>query len=63
MYVDFRRQWPPPPPWQPPPAPRRLSKRDETIVLWLIAFNALMLLIAPIGGATLVDALISFVRR
>jgi len=40
-----------------------LSKRDETIVLWLIAFNALMLLIAPIGGATLVDALISFVRR
>jgi hypothetical protein len=63
MYVDFRRQWPPPPPWRPRPVQPRVSKRGEKLIVWAIAFNLLMLLIAPIGGATLYDALIAVIAR
>jgi hypothetical protein len=47
--------------WQPPrePPPRRppLTRRGERILFWLIAVNAILLLVAPIGGATLFHAI------
>lgn len=46
------------PPWEPPPEPerRRLTKREESVVLWIIGANLLFVLLAPIGGATVVHA-------
>lgn len=49
--------------WRAPrePAPRRprLTRRQERIILRLVALNALLLLVAPIGGATIVQAVIA----
>jgi hypothetical protein len=44
--------------WLPEPPRRRMSKRGRTMFAWVLGFNLLMLLIAPIGGATLFDALV-----
>ncbi|MEW6257133.1 MAG: hypothetical protein AB1592_14360 [Pseudomonadota bacterium] len=49
MFLDEKRMGPLP---EPPPAPR-LTPQGERVVLALIAFNLLMMLLAPIGGATL----------
>ena len=46
-----------PPPWQPPRRPR-VTKKQERAILWLIGLNAVLLLVAPIGGATILEALI-----
>ena len=47
-----------PRPPAPPPPPRRMSKRDESILLWLALAFVLGLLILPISA----DALIDIVR-
>ena len=61
MYLDlqgyYRRQPEPPPP--PKREYRQLSKREQKVLLWAICFNFLLLLIAPIGGATVIEGLIS----
>ncbi|MBW6528638.1 hypothetical protein KZ813_17490 [Sphingomonas sp. RHCKR7] len=62
MFMDFRDQ-PPPPRWEPRPARPRLSPRQERWLGRLVLANMLLLLLAPIGGATLVDALITLFRR
>ena len=62
MFMDFRDQ-PPPPRWEPRPAPPRLSRRQERWLGRLVLVNMLLLLLAPIGGATLIDALITLFRR
>lgn len=48
-----------------PPAPRRppLTPRQERIVLWVIAANALILLIAPVGGSTVVHAVLALLKH
>ena len=51
----------PPPPWQPPRRPR-VTKKQERAILWLIGLNALLLLVAPIGGATIIEAVIKLFR-
>jgi hypothetical protein len=48
------------PPWEPPSRPR-LTKRQQTVLLWIVALNALALFLAPIGSATLVEALVKLV--
>lgn len=48
------------------PAPKRvITPRQERIVLWLILANALFLLVAPIGGGTIIEpvaALLAYLR-
>ena len=59
MYVDT--EWRPhgePPPREPQP-----NERQERVFLWLIAVNALLLLIAPVGGATIVHAVLAMLRH
>ena len=57
MFVDERGGWEPLP-WK-PPSRRRLTDRQERVILGLITFNALFLLVAPIGGATVIQAVIA----
>jgi hypothetical protein len=33
------------------------------VFLWLIAVNALLLLIAPVGGATIIHAVLAMLRH
>lgn len=51
------------PPWEPPRREPWLTKRQERVLIWLIAVNALLLLIAPIGGATVIQAILAILRR
>jgi hypothetical protein len=47
------------PGWEPsrePPRRPRLSGRQERVILWLVAANLVLMLVAPIGGATLLHA-------
>ena len=59
MFLDTRDPWPPPAPWQPPPRPR---SRAERVIVRLIALNLVLLLIAPIGGATLIHLALAWWR-
>ena len=45
-------------PSEPPRRKPRVTKRQERIILWLVVINALLLLIAPIGGVTILQAVI-----
>jgi hypothetical protein len=62
MYVDFRSDWPPPEPRKPSCPTKRLSRRRESVLLYVIGFNLLMLVLAPLAGATVFDAVIALVR-
>ncbi len=55
MFVDFRDQ-PPPPPWQPRrPRPRLTACQEKTLAA-IIGVNIVLLIVAPIGGVTLLGA-------
>jgi hypothetical protein len=58
MFVDFRDQ-PPPRPWQPRSAKKgpQLTSRQQCTLGTILGVNVLLLLIAPIGGATLIELL------
>ena len=62
MYVDFRDDWPPLDPLKPERPKRCLSKRQETVVLCIVGFNLLMLVVGPLAGATLFEAVIATLR-
>ena len=51
------------PPQEPPPREPRPTKRQEMVFVWLIAVNALLLLVAPIGGATIIHAVLAMLRH
>ncbi|MDR7036672.1 hypothetical protein [Methylobacterium segetis] len=51
------------PPGEPPPGRPRLTKREEQVLLWIISVNLLLLLIAPIGGATVIHAVLAALRQ
>lgn len=60
MFVSFDPDWPPP--HDPPPPPRRqpvrrIDRQQEKRLFQAVAFNIVLLLVAPIGGATLFLAL------
>lgn len=61
MFVDLRDQ-PPPHPWQPPRRAPRLTARQEKTLAAIIGVNVVLLLVAPIGGATLLGALALLLR-
>ena len=58
MYVD--EAWRPS--GEPSPEPRP-TQRQEWVFLWLIAVNALLLLIAPMAGATIIHAVLAALRH
>lgn len=64
MFVDFRDSPPPPPPWRPKrPDPRpQLTRRQQNWLAGIIGVNVLLLLVAPIGGATVLQALAAWWR-
>src|SRR3954469_14079263 len=59
MFVD--EAWRPP--GEPPPPEPRPTERQERVFLWLIAVNALLLLIAPMAGATIIHAALAALRH
>ncbi len=62
MFVDFDNAWPRPEPWQPPrPAPR-VTKRQERAIGWIVGVNLILLLVGPLAGATIFDAVIALMR-
>ncbi|MEX6505813.1 hypothetical protein [Jiella sp. M17.18] len=54
MYLDEKNEWTPA---EPSRGGRRLTAREEKLFLWLIGALALMLLIAPLGGASVLQAI------
>ncbi|MGJ4897883.1 MULTISPECIES: hypothetical protein [unclassified Bradyrhizobium] len=61
MFVDLPGHWPHDP--KPEPPKRRLSPRREKLLLVLIGFNMMLLMVAPIGGATLIHWLVAVFSR
>jgi hypothetical protein len=62
MFASFQDD-PPPPRWEPPPEPRpRLSRREGKVLAWLVGGNAVVLLFAPLAGASLIQAVIALLR-
>lgn len=59
MFVRFDPDWPPhdPPRRAPEPPPRRLQADQEKRLLQAIALNLALMIVAPIGGATVLAAL------
>jgi hypothetical protein len=59
MFVDV--EWRPQ--GEPPPREPRPNERQERVFVWLIAANALLLLIAPMAGATIIHAVLAALRH
>lgn len=65
MFVDFSGQWEPLPPSPPrPPAmpARGIGRTEERRLMLIVAINLVLLLVAPIGGATVIAALVDHLR-
>ena len=62
MFVDFQTGWPPPERWEAMPAPTP-NPRRESIAAWIIGFNLVMLLVGPLAGVTLFDAVMAAWRH
>ena len=66
MFMDFRDQ-PPPPRWEPRPLPQgqpatKLTERQAKALGWIVLLNVLLLIIAPIGGASIISALATLLQ-
>jgi len=63
MFLDLK-DYPLPPPWPPRQPPRRppLTRRQQRTLGAIVAANILLLLVAPIGGATFLAALWALLR-
>ena len=62
MFASFQDD-PPPPRWEPSPERRpNLSPREGRVLAWLVGGNMLVLLFAPLAGASLVQAVIALLR-
>jgi hypothetical protein len=57
MFVDFSGEPMPPPPPEPPRP--RLTPGQQKRLAAIVGFNVALLLLAPVGGATLIGALIA----
>lgn len=63
MFVDFTDPVPPPR-WEPKPdpSPARLTRRQRKVVEAIVGFNAVMLLCAPLAGATVIEGFVALFR-
>lgn len=57
MFVPPEYRQPGPPPRHPTPPNRALTKRGETVMVWVVCLFLLLMFLAPIGGSTVVEAL------
>jgi hypothetical protein len=39
-----------------PKGPRKLTPREEKAIIWILSFNILAAVIAPIGGISIIEA-------
>lgn len=60
MFLDEKMMGPRPEP-PPRPTPRRLSPGGERAMLAIIGVNLVLLLVAPIGGATILQGLFTLI--
>lgn len=60
MFLDMKSYGPRPEPLPPKPTKPSLSPRDQKVLAWVICVNVLILFIAPIGGATVIQSLLAF---
>lgn len=59
MFYDSG-SWPPPPDGYEPPAGRRaITPREERVIMRLIGFFLLALFLAPLGGSSVVAAIVT----
>jgi hypothetical protein len=63
MFVDLPNGWPPPEPSRPRRPNPRLTPREQKVMGWIIGFNIVMLLLGPIAGTTLFDAVLAMLGR
>lgn len=61
MFIDLPGNWPGDP--KPEPPQRRLSPRRERLLLALLGLNMILLVVAPIGGATLLHGVVALLSR
>ncbi|BAM86988.1 conserved hypothetical protein [Bradyrhizobium oligotrophicum S58] len=61
MFIDAPAHWPDDP--KPEPPKRRLSPRGEKLLLVLLGFNMILLVVAPIGGVSLLHWLVAVLGR
>lgn len=57
MFVDLPHYWSPPEGPQPEKMKPRLTKRQEKALGLIIGFNVLMLLLGPIAGTSVLQAI------
>ena len=62
MFLDLQSPGPLPEPWRPNPRPR-LTPSRERMVRRLIALNLGLLLVGPLAGASILEAVIYLLRR
>jgi hypothetical protein len=63
MFLDVRDPWPPPPPSPPEPRKPVLEKRRERVVGLVVAINLGLLLLAPIAGGSVAQAIAAMFRH
>lgn len=62
MFRDLNAYQPRKEPPRPEKKYRQLTRREEKLLILVIAFNLLMALFAPFCGSTVVDGVISLLR-
>lgn len=63
MFLDVRDPWPPVPPSTPVPGKPVLDKRSERVVGLIVAVNLGLVLLAPIAGSSVIQAVVFIFRR
>ncbi|MFD1745426.1 hypothetical protein ACFSE1_08150 [Rhizobium helianthi] len=61
MFLDLKNYNPKPEPPRQEPARPNLTVRQQKLLAWIICFNVLLLLVAPIGGATAIQGILSLI--
>ncbi|EAU42635.1 hypothetical protein FP2506_07336 [Fulvimarina pelagi HTCC2506] len=55
MYLDEKNEWRPPE-RRSRPSPPQITERQQRVLGWLIMANVVGLLVAPVGGASIIHA-------
>ena len=63
MFVDFEKGWHRPGPWEPRRPKVQITKRQERVIGWIVFINLMLLLVAPLGGSTLIIAILALMGR
>ena len=63
MFLPPEQRHPGSSPWDAPPPKPAPPSRGETLGLWLIGFLLVSIVLAPLGGSTVVEALWHLLRR